>query len=355
MQSKMVSPTQGDGRMSWEEKKIVTVNKWTAVISPDGLRDAVSVFRELLRSESEQTFTTCMYGSQSSALLSIASICGGGGAASQRRSGTTQHDKPFQLVCETCYANTEDVIGNSQSSNIRVLKSTLGAESQVCLYEAPFLPKGSATVDTTKINAASMVAQGTMYDASCYTVVTNAATKLVGQLVGNCIQIKSTQTFSASAQLCLAPSDRIVRHSEFKQMDFALRTGSSSDNYVYTPLDKSISVSSGQYCASVTQNKTEDTWYCPIMRVAAWKTKTQDTGTRECPVLDSLVAYAITAKKCAAGDQTACGHINSVKKSTEPIQFGTPAGSSGTTAAPPPTTTTLEDHSRCRFQTSELA
>jgi hypothetical protein len=320
--------------MKWITKESAPVNKWVTVVSPDGLRDVVSLVKDLMKSESEQAFTSCMYGMQSSALLSVSTICGDTTPAS-RRTTNKEVDKPFQLSCETSYANTEDVVGNSQSSNMRVLANTFTTATKVCLNEAPFVPKGSSSVDASSASA-NLKSSGTTYDATCFTVVTNNNNKLVGQMVGNCIQVVAENSFSSHAELCLKKQDNILINTAFTVADFAERTGTSTANYVYKPMGlANVKVVSGQHCANVNANK----WYCPILRTAGWSTATTDTGTRECPVLDSLVAYAITAKKCKNGDTAACDSIAAAQKSDGPVQFGDyQAGVKPVPPPPPPPT-----------------
>merc|ERR1719486_941549 len=70
----MVSASS-DGSMQWVNKAVEPLNRWTTVLNHDGLRDVVSLFKEMLRSESEGAFTSCMYGAQSGALRAVAAAC----------------------------------------------------------------------------------------------------------------------------------------------------------------------------------------------------------------------------------------------------------------------------------------
>jgi len=325
----------GDGTMQWVNKAVEPLNKWTTVLNHDGLRDVVALFKEMLRSESEGAFTSCMYGAQSGALRAVATACDVS-TATGRRTGTPQLDRAYLLARENVFVGNADRVGNSQQSNIQVQANTFSATTDVAIYESPFLPAGSSTVDTSN---SVVMSTGTMYDSSCYSVVSNTNSVRVGQLVGNCVQVLAGNAFVSTATLCLAVSANIMVASQFTVKDFAMRTGSSTDDYLYRPAAVSVTETSGTFCATVSANG----WYCPIQRTSGYASASADTGSLQCPALDSLVAQAQLSQDCAAGDQNACDTMNSVNNVTSTSRSVTysfapasPTPAPTASGAPPP-------------------
>jgi len=304
--AKMVSSTEGDTKMVWGPRESTSVNKWTKVLYEDGLRDVVNMVKEMLRSASEGEFTSCMYGQQGAALVLVSESCG---VSSDRRAGDNEDlVKPFMVARENIFAGNAELVGNSQKSNIMVAASTFASNTEVQLWEALFLPSGSSTVDTT---TAASDSKATMYDASCYSVVTNTGGKIVGQLVGNCIQVKAAANFASSATLCLSPQDYIKRGSGFSVEDLAERTGTYSAGYSYKALSKVITSSTGQFCTDISANG----WYCPIVRAASPESQTADQGSRSCGALDALVARVKLQQECSAGSSSACAAVAAAEPS----------------------------------------
>jgi hypothetical protein len=295
--AKWKQPNMVASPMKWVTRAMESTNSWKKVVYEDGLRDVINLFRGVLQSESEGSFTSCMYGKQSAALRSVAGACGSSG---NTRRATPSLDAPYLLAQETTYPGNTDMVGNSKQSNFEVAGNTFTATTEVTMYEAPYLPQGSSSIDAS--NKQILTSSATMYDASCYTAVTNTNNKLVGQLVGLCVQVVAGRSFAAPGQLCFAPQDVISVNPAFTTADFASRTGTTPENYVYRPLTMSVAQTTGQLCASISANG----WYCPVRRISSWSSATQDTGTRSCEAIDSLVARAQLAQNCASGDAKAC-------------------------------------------------
>jgi len=160
--------------------------------------------------------------------------------------------------------------------------------------------------------------------------------------VGDCVQVQTTVAFASSVSLCLLTSDNILRNSNFTTKDFAVRTGTSSDNYVYTPQYLSNLTSSGaHYCGSLTP--TSGTWFCPIMRTSGAQTAIASTGTPSCPAMDNLVYRAQLEQQCASGTATACQQLNGASPTPTPTTTPTttppPTPPATPTPTPSPTTT----------------
>jgi len=162
--------------------------------------------------------------------------------------------------------------------------------------------------------------------------VTNTNNNLQGQLLGNCINLTASNSYTNAATLCLAVSSNIIVNSAFTVRDFALRTGSSTADYTYRPQGKTTTTSGSTLCATVTANG----WYCPIMRTTDYSTATSDAAgsSLECPALDRLVAQAQLSQECAAGDVSACATVNQMNNVTT---ASSSSGSTFTFGTAPPT------------------
>jgi len=327
----MVSSNQGEAQMVWVPRGVNPVNTWSTTLYEEGLRDIASVFKAYMESEVEAAFITCVYFSQSGALRAVAGACGGGvpiitnhptatptasptvagNSSSNSSSGGRRLlqtissssgldlDKKFLLAKETVFTGTADKVGNSKQSNLGVTGTTFASATEVALWTSLYLPLGAKMVDTS---TSILESKATMYDASCFSVVTNVqANKLVGQLVNDCVHVVAGNSFASIAELCMPPKDNVVISSSYPVKDFAVRAGTPGA-YTYRPLGKAVSFQAGQYCASINANG----WYCPITRTAGYASATADTGSYSCQALDALTARAQLQQQCTAGDSSAC-------------------------------------------------
>lgn len=140
----------------------------------------------------------------------------------------------------------------------------------------------------------------TTNSAECYSSVTNSKGFVIGQLVGDCVEIKlpaGKTTFEVAPELCIETRLTIEQHELFDITDFGSKNGT-----IYQPLSYSITVAGKHYCSTVPAAGT----YCPIKRVANFEDKTEDVVEGKCEALDNIVAEAVAAKKCKMGDRKSC-------------------------------------------------
>ena len=89
----------------------------------------------------------------------------------------------------------------------------------------------------------------TLNDASCYSNVKNSNGKLVGQTLGNCLelQIVGSGILANPVEMCLEISTDIKQSSDYSVYAFSKRTGSVGD-YQYTPQSFSVTDEGTHLC-----------------------------------------------------------------------------------------------------------
>ena len=290
--------------LQWIDKQMVPENKWEKRLEGWMFENSFHRITDTFEDERGITFIACMVGKQAHALETISGICGAGDAP-----------PPSELVglltscVETAKVNVlqdiEETVGNIKTSNIQVRSDTLPStsmESAITLCEESYIPGVGRDVQGRRLGSKS----DTMNSADCYTVVKNTKGKLVGQLVGDCLEVSSAVTpFANPARLCLKLKDEIEINSQFTEYDFAVRTSSSSGMYNYAPKAISISPSGDNICADILENAV----YCPISRVANPENVVEDQGGDSCNALNNIVQQVQEKKaaiKCKAGDSASC-------------------------------------------------
>jgi len=314
LQPAMVSRTAPGSfeRYKWEPRAMQPVNQWKSVLNEWKLRLALKIFKDQLLVEVEGAFSNCIYGGQSLALSQVADVCDppttGG-----RRTGSA--DAKYLIASETVFAGASETVGNSQTSNVAIDAQVLADNTLVSIYQSPYLPLGSGN-----INATAFV-EGTEFDASCYTVVTNKDDVTVGQLVGDCVKVEAstiagttapvplgnfTVTVNKTVTLCIGTNDYVRRNPDFTMMDFTGRQGANPSDYSYSPVELAVTQTGNKFCGQIS----EPGWYCPAMRLMDSSTRTSTTYASNCPAIDNLVVRAQYAQSCAAGDNGACEALN---------------------------------------------
>jgi len=306
----MVSASgQGGESYEWIQRGPEPVNKWQSALDMGAVYNVLQTLKDELMTEVEGSFTNCMYSAQAAALKAVATACAT--APGQRRStSSTALDAPYVLASETVYVGTADTVGNSIQTHLQVASNTFAEATTVSLWESSFLPRGASAAASSAQQTLSDTTNATMYDASCFTVVTNNMGRRMGQLMGNCVQLNTSSSFTGTGTLCVATDDFITRHPSFTAFDFASRSGSTPDDYVYTAMGVAASpTQSAQLCADVSNPG----WICPIMRVENSQSITTDVGSSSCPALDRLVAKAQLSQRCSNGDQSSCNTLSTAE------------------------------------------
>ena len=127
----------------------------------------------------------------------------------------------------------------------------------------------------------------TLNDASCYSNVKNTNGKLVGQTLGNCLelQIVGGGSLSNPVEMCLEINADIEQSSDYTEYAFSKRTGSVG-SYQYAPQSFSVTDKGTHLCGMISD---VNTFYCPSKLVSGWATKTIDTGSSQCGALIAVV------------------------------------------------------------------
>jgi len=127
----------------------------------------------------------------------------------------------------------------------------------------------------------------TLNDASCYSNVKNTNGKLVGQTLGNCLelQIVGSGSLSNPVEMCLEIDSDIEQSSDYTEYAFSKRTGSVG-SYQYAPQSFSVTDKGTHLCGMISD---VNTFYCPSKLVSGWATKTIDTGSSQCGALIAVV------------------------------------------------------------------
>ena len=127
----------------------------------------------------------------------------------------------------------------------------------------------------------------TLNDASCYSNVKNTNGKLVGQTLGNCLelQIVGSGSLSNPVEMCLEINSDIEQSSDYTEYAFSKRTGSVG-SYQYAPQSFSVTDKGTHLCGMISD---VNTFYCPSKLVSGWATKTIDTGSSQCGALIAVV------------------------------------------------------------------
>ena len=290
--------------LQWVDKEMISENKWEKRLEGWRFENSFRRITDTFEDERGITFTACMVGKQAHALETISGICGAGDAPPSAEilgliSGCVETAKVNLLQ------DVEETVGNIKTSNIQVRADTLpstSTESAITLCEESYIPGFGGEAKGRRLGSKG----DTMNSADCYTVVKNTKGKLVGQLVGDCLEVSSAVTpFANPATLCLKLKDEIEINAKFTEYDFAVRTSSSSGTYDYASKEFSTSPSGDNICADILKNAV----YCPISRVPTPESVTEDQGGETCNALNNIVDQVQEKKaaiKCKAGDSVSC-------------------------------------------------
>lgn len=151
-----------------------------------------------------------------------------------------------------------------------------------------------------------MTFSGSINDSDCYTVVQNSGGNLVGQLVGDCVELVISDPLAASTNFCVSTIDAISRNPGFTVAGVGVETSSG----VYSVLDVGdVTVVNGKHCFDVTESINA----CPILHVEDYENVEENVdGVEGCGFIESIVEVVELIGDCEGGDQSACDLLDDV-------------------------------------------
>jgi hypothetical protein len=225
----------------------------------------------------DSTFTECVYGNQASFLKKVAAICG----YNKPADASAILSEPQTVGSSTSFPGVVEEVGTERGS-ITIQANSFASKVSINLV--------SSTVERNQDGSRRRrlsTPNVTLNDASCYSNVKNTNGKLVGQTLGNCLelQIVGSGSLSNPVEMCLEINADIEQSSDYTVYAFSKRTGSVGD-YQYAPQSISVTDQGTHLCGMVAD---VNTFYCPAKLVSGWNSKTSDTGSSQCGALIAVI------------------------------------------------------------------
>jgi hypothetical protein len=303
----------------WLNKSLTQENTWSKKLYPWRFSNYVSRVLDILKEEAAGTFSACLFGRQAHALETISAICGTGENVDPSVIGDIV-SKCVETAKVTTFKGVPETAGNAKESNLQLNSNTLPStanEAILSLCEETYIPESNSARRRRrrqrslgqmflKFRGLKEEKEMDLGKSECYTVVKNSKGKLVGQLIGGCLNIDLAVSMANPAKLCLKLNDNIERNAKFTTFDFAIRTkDTTTKKFVYTAMQTTAYISSDLLCANITKNNA----YCPIKTVANMESVTEDQGSDDCIALDNIINEVQNEKKkqkCKLGDSKSC-------------------------------------------------
>ena len=304
------------------------VNAWSGRIDRWRVQDLLQSVEQSLNEEAYSVFARCQYGQVGESLEQLASVCSGLDLTNR----TKVLDKASTLLNNmTAFNGTAMTIGNREESNLETSANSTNGDASytvdtaivrvttdnttlaaICLgtFSAPdaAVEDTSNSTNTTnssarrrKLQAASPQVVSTrrkltqaetddasLQDAGCWSKVRNADGVLVGQLLGDCMQV----TLGVGQQLldgiraCLKTKPERP-FGEGYTTDALVKRTTVGGVDVYTPVDIAVDRVGAQICGKITD---VGSFFCPARITSNWATATTDVGTTECPIVVVIAA-----------------------------------------------------------------
>merc|ERR1711981_1424644 len=216
-------------------------------------------------------------GNQASFLKKVAAICG----YNKPADASAILSEPQTVGSSTSFPGVVEEVGTERGS-ITIQANSFASKVSINLV--------SSTVERNQDGSRRRrlsTPNVTLNDASCYSNVKNTNGKLVGQTLGNCLelQIVGSGSLSNPVEMCLEINADIEQSSDYTEYAFSKRTGSVG-SYQYAPQSFSVTDKGTHLCGMISD---VNTFYCPSKLVSGWATKTVDTGSSQCGALIAVV------------------------------------------------------------------
>mmetsp|Transcript_25205 Transcript_25205/g.63426 ORF Transcript_25205/g.63426 Transcript_25205/m.63426 type:complete len:883 (-) Transcript_25205:1385-4033(-) len=320
----------------WVSRAVAPVNKLQVMMEKEAFMRKMMEVKRQLEGEEENQAMMCYWGRTATQLATIASICEKDQAAVHQAAAVD--DKNLYTTAN------QNQLGGEEEAQVKVGKGTfnatqsgqmrkqVGMSTEAIRAEVPGITDAiaKAAASSRQLYAASgelvevvpsamqlprgavrsleeiqtelrylSAAGATVNDASCYSMVKNAAGKLVGQLTGDCFAMKTADGSGTdgSAEFCLTEKDEIKKSTLYTVSDFAVRAGTAG-SYTYAPAGMSVRKNGKKVCASVSN---ANTFYCPAMVASNAATATADIGSASCPALKAKIDAVSAAAQMAGG------------------------------------------------------
>jgi hypothetical protein len=197
----------------WKERKWAPRNEWVWEIDRWMVEQTVDDVIRRLEYSAEGEFVQCMYGGMVNNIEKIGCACG------KNRDSCVMEEifgSMTQLVESELYEGIEEIAGNIMATNIAVGPTSIeGNSTVITIKQDMFVPQVSSSEQRRMRGLRKLEAEGSLNSAECSTVVTNENGALVGQLVGNCVVLDISQSFSSPAILCIETKPSIEVHDIF--------------------------------------------------------------------------------------------------------------------------------------------
>ena len=281
---------------SWTKK-----NSWT--VEPDRwiVEWAVANVIESLYHDLQSVYMSCMYSELNTLIQKIACVCGVDESTCD--SSDAFGDLKTLISNTTAYPNAPEVAGMQSSTRVEVKDDSVQANStnQIALSSHTFIPNANSTAIQRRTNRflRGLEEEKSLDASDCQTVVKNNDGYLVGQLIGNCVEVEFSESMANPVFSCFDTQTSIEINPLFNVFGFA----------IYDPNEKSytandvVAIKNGdQLCLDLMVTS----YICPSARVANPETVTEDQAEGGCSYLSDLVEVVRLTQMCSAGNTTAC-------------------------------------------------
>lgn len=270
---------------------------WAVEIDRWYLAELLHTVIDRLSSQAESAFIQCMYGGLIDSVEKVSCACG-----TNRES--CDFDKLFRSavpVAEiTSYKDAAEIAGREAATYVEVREDSVESVADILLNMEYFIPDAPPPTSSSSRRMRGLVDANSINAAECSTVVTNDNGALVGQLMGDCVQLNVSTNLASSMFLCVDTKDSIEKSPKFTVADIASKETEGSAT-VYTPLGMSVDVVGSQYCFNVSGSLRA----CPILRSENWATATSDVASGECQAV-TVVVTKVMKQRCKLGDSESC-------------------------------------------------
>jgi hypothetical protein len=293
------------GMRKWKERAVEPEGRIAIRLEEWRISSVMRSVQNSFRDGGDSDMIQCLYGRMGKDLVKIASICGTGAPSGDAMKAVLA--EPERLIVKKVVAGEKVTLGAPKETKVNIREDSIEGELTLALDSSMAQRTSKARRRVRRRGLLTDDAQTVDLDAaSCYSVVRNSADKLVGQLVGDCVQMVKTSgdgRIVNDIEMCIEVNGKIKRNADYSEADFAIRTGTYGE-YKYTPLGLTTADSGSHLCAD---RKTLDEYYCPILRVPGWSSKSADTGTEGCAAMETVVKAAAvvateTEDKCSNCD-----------------------------------------------------
>ena len=285
------------------------VNSWSGRIDYWRVQDLLASVELSLKEEAYSVFTRCQYGQVGERLEQLAGVCSGLDLAAR----TQLLDKASKLLNNmTAYNGTDMTIGNPGDTNLQPSANSTDGDASysvdTAIVRVP-TEDNATCLGTFSSDDAAAVANASdagrrrtsrrrltqaeaenasLQDAGCWSRVRNDDDVLVGQLLGECVQVSlgTGQQLLDGVRACLKTKPERPFADGYTADAFAKRTTVSGVDK-FTPVSIPIERVGSQLCGKITD---VGAFFCPARVAADWETATVDVGSNECPIVDVIAA-----------------------------------------------------------------